>query len=78
MAISIVGIVLCVVGAVWMRKLKKDGFWIYTAGEILPLIGSFILLGTKQYTGVTSIIFGVGIPVLFIVLYARQRKYLVK
>jgi hypothetical protein len=60
-----------------MRKLKKDGFWIYTAGEILPLIGNFILLGTAQYTGVGSVIIGVAIPLVFIILYAMQRKYLV-
>ncbi|MDB5280018.1 MAG: hypothetical protein JWR61_4973 [Ferruginibacter sp.] len=77
LVISIVSLVLCFVGALWMRKLKKDGFWIYSAGEILPVIGNFILLGTKQFTGVTSVIFGVGIPILFIILYARQRKYLV-
>jgi hypothetical protein len=75
--ISVVSIALCFVGALWMRKLKKDGFWIYTAGEILPLIGNFILLGTAQYTGVGSVIIGVAIPLVFIILYAMQRKYLV-
>lgn len=75
--VSAVSFILCFVGALWMRKLKKDGFWIYTAGEILPLIGNFILLGTAQYTGVLSVVMGVGIPLLFVVLYAMQRKYLV-
>lgn len=76
MTLGIIGILLCIVGAIWMRKLKKDGFWIYTAGELLPLIGSFIILGTAQYTGVFSIIIGVGLPLLFVILYANQRKYL--
>ena len=76
--ISILSIALCITGAIWMRKLKKDGFWIYTAGEILPVIGNFILLGVAQFTGVVSVIFGVGLPVLFVVLYALQRKYLVR
>lgn len=75
--ISVVSIILCFVGALWMRKLKKDGFWIYTAGEILPLIGNFILLGTAQYTGVFSIVTSVGLPLLFVILYTMQRKYLV-
>jgi len=75
--ISLVGIVLCFVGALWMRKLKKDGFWIYAAGEILPPIGSFVLLGSGQYTGVTSVVMGIGIPLLFVILYAMQRKHLV-
>lgn len=76
--VGIVGAILCIAGAVMMRKLKKDGFWIYLGGELLPLIAGFVLMGTAQYNGVFSIIIGVGLPVLFIVLYARQRKYLVK
>lgn len=76
-AVGLLGIVLCLGGAIWMRKLKKDGFWIYAGGELLPVIGSFIILGTAQFTGVTSIVMGIGLPLLFVILYARQRKYLV-
>jgi hypothetical protein len=77
MIIGLLGIVLCLIGALWMRKLKKDGFWIYVGGELLPVIGSFIILGTAQFTGVTSILMGIGLPLLFVILYAMQRKYLV-
>jgi len=77
MIVNLLGIVLCLVGAIWMRKLKKDGFWIYVGGELLPLIGSFIILGTAQYTGVASVVMGIGIPVVFVVLYNMHRKYLV-
>ena len=75
--VGVLGAVLCIVAAVMMRKLKKDGYWIYIAGELLPLITAFILMGTRQFTGITSIIFAVGIPVLFIVLYTLQKKNLV-
>ncbi len=75
--IGLLGIVLCLVGAIWMRKLKKDGYWIYVGGELLPVIGSFIILGTAQFTGVISVVIGVGLPILFVVLYSMQRKYLV-
>ncbi|MCY7291414.1 MAG: hypothetical protein LH615_04455 [Ferruginibacter sp.] len=75
--IGAVGIILCFVGALMMRKLKKDGFWIYVAGQVLPIIGSLALLGMAQFTGVTSYIMFL-IPVVFIILYATQRKYLVK
>lgn len=77
MIIGIIGIVLCLVGAIWMRKRKKDGFWIYSGGELLPVIGNFIILGTAQFTGVMSVVFAIGIPVLFVILYAMQRKHLV-
>lgn len=74
---GIIATALCIAGAVMMRKLKKDGFWIYLGGELLPLIAGFVLMGTQQYTGVMSIVLGVGLPVAFIILYASQRKYLV-
>ena len=75
--VGVLGGILCIVAAVMMRKLKKDGYWIYIAGELLPLITTFILMGTSQFTGVFSVIIAVGIPVLFIVLYTLQKKNLV-
>lgn len=76
-AISIIGIALCMAGAIMMRKLKKDGYWLYIGGELMPVIGTFIILGTAQFTGVTSIIMGLGLPLLFVILYTLQRKHLV-
>ncbi|NOT92983.1 hypothetical protein [Ferruginibacter sp.] len=76
--IGMVGIILCFVGALWMRKYKKDGYWLYVAGELAPVLGGFLIMGTAQFTGVASILMGIGIPVLFVILYTMQRKYLVK
>ena len=76
-SIGILGIILCFIGAFMMRKLKKDGFWIYVSGQVLPIIGSFALLGMAQLTGATSYLMFL-IPVVFIILYSMQRKYLVK
>jgi len=78
MAIGMVGIILCFVGALWMRKLKKDGYWLYVAGELAPLLGSVLIMGTSQFTGITSVLLAVGFPVLFVILYTMQRKYLTK
>lgn len=75
MVIGFIGIALCVVGAIWMRKLRKDGYWLYVAGEILPVLGGLILLGTDQYTGVMSVIISLGIPLIFIALYTMQLKF---
>lgn len=75
-AVGLVGIILCFIGAFMMRKLKKDGFWIYVAGQVVPIIGNLAILGTAQFTGVTSYLVLL-IPIIFIILYARQRKYLV-
>lgn len=73
---GILGGVLCIVGAVMMRKLKKDGYWVYIVGEIVPVIASFILLGASQLTGM-NIFLSLIIPVLFIALYTMQKKHLV-
>lgn len=73
--IGVIGVVLCLVGAILMRKLKKDGFIYYVAGQILPFVAGLILLGTDQYNGVISYLFAV-IPFVFIFLYWRQRRYL--
>ena len=77
-AIGMAGIILCFIGALWMRKFKKDGYWMYVAGELAPILGSFFIMGSAQYTGVTSILIGAAVPVLFVVLYTMQRKYLTK
>ncbi len=77
-SIGIIGIILCFIGALWMRKLKKDGYWMYLAGEIAPLIASFFIMGTSQYTGIMSVIIGVGVPLTFVILYTMQRKYLIR
>ena len=78
MAVGIVCIALCFVGALWMRRFKKDGYWLYVAGELAPIVAGFFIMGSTQYQGVWSIFIGIGIPVLFVVLYTMQRKYLIK
>jgi hypothetical protein len=77
MIIGIIGIALCFVGALWMRKLRKDGYWLYVAGEILPLIAGIIFLGKYEFINWGSY-FGALLPIVFIILYTVQRKYLVK
>jgi len=78
MVIGIVGIVLCLIGAIWMRKFKKDGYWMYVAGELAPIVAGIFIIGTSQYNAISSILLGIGIPVLFVILYTLQRKYLTK
>lgn len=77
MVVGMIGIILCFVGALWMRKYKKDGFWLYVAGEIAPVIAVAFILGFDQYKSVGNII-GLIVPVVFVILYSFQRKYLTK
>ena len=72
---SIVGIGLRIAGAVQMRKLKKDGFWMYVAGHIIPFVASLALLGFEQ-TKQWGFYLGIVLAGLFIFLYSRERKLL--
>ena len=76
--VGMTGIILCFIGALWMRKFKKDGYWIYVAGELAPILAMFFIMGTAQYTSIWSYVFGIGAPVVFVILYTLQRKHLVK
>ena len=67
---------LCFIGALQMRKLKKQGFLFYTIGELLPFLTQFIFIGAIGFSGIFFYIW-IGITLLFILLYAMQRKSLV-
>ena len=74
--LALIGCAVCIYGAIQMRQLKKNGFYIYAIGEIvIPLVTSFIFLGASSLAGFGAL-FGLCIYVLFIVLYATQLKHL--
>jgi hypothetical protein len=66
---------LCLIGAMQMRKLKKSGFALYTIGELAPIIISAALIGFSLVGGIMIMITTV-IAVVFVILYAAQRKHL--
>lgn len=70
--IAIIGIGLCIWGALKMRKLEKQGFYFWLLGEIVPIIGTIIFIGFGVFKGFASLtlIF----PLVFIILYATQLK----
>jgi hypothetical protein len=70
LVIGLVGIALCFYGAMKMRNLQKQGFFIYVAGQLIPIIYTFVTVGV----GFGFI--GVIIPIVFIALYATQLKEL--
>jgi tryptophan-rich sensory protein len=73
--LGIVGIGLCIYGALQMRKRKKTGFSVYVLGELLPVVSTVIFIGTGSFGGLT-IIGSLLIPVIFIILYSTQLKHL--
>ena len=73
--LTLVAAAVCIYGALEMRKLKKQGFILWLAGEVLPIIGSVLFIGTALFTGFAA--FFLLFPITFIVLYSMCRKYLV-
>lgn len=73
--IGLVGAGLCLYGAIEMRKLKKQGYMLWLIGEILPLVGGFIFIGSQMFSGFG--LFGLLFPLIFIILYTIYRKDLV-
>jgi hypothetical protein len=74
---TLISVALCVYGILRMRKLKKEGFYFYAIGEVLPVIGGIILLGfSNQFAGASNYFFNLGIPAIFIGLYFTQLKYM--
>ena len=74
--LTLLGGVLCIVGAAQMRKLKMQGYYIWLMGEIVPAICMIFFVGKAAYSGWGPMI-GWAIALLFIILYTMQRKYLV-
>ncbi len=73
--LGLAGIALCLWGALEMRKLKKQGFILWVAGEFLPIIAAAVVLGTGVFSGLA--LFGFLVPVIFLILYGVNRKHLI-
>ncbi|MBP6432568.1 MAG: hypothetical protein KA319_12450 [Ferruginibacter sp.] len=73
--VGLISVGLCIYGALEMRKLKKQGYYLWLIGEILPWIAMFIFVGGIFLK--TFMVWFLIFPVLFIILYTLQRKHLV-
>ena len=75
LVLSLVAIALCLYGALEMRKMKKQGYTFWLIGEILPIATMAIFMGTAAFSGfgLLASLF----PLVFIILYTVNRKYLV-
>jgi hypothetical protein len=74
--LTMVATVLCIVGAMQMRKRQKQGYLFYVIGESLPLIINAFFIGFFTLMGGAAI-FGIALTLLFIILYTVQRKHLI-
>lgn len=73
--VAIIATLLSLLGAFWMFKLKKVGFYTYIASKIVGVFGPLMIYGfggfpLLMYTG------GFLAAVIFIILYGVNRKHL--
>ena len=75
-ATNLIFTTMCLIGAMRMHKLKKNGYPIYVVGELAPLVVSGALLGFGLFGGIAMAVSAV-FALLFVILYTTQRKYLI-
>jgi len=85
-AIQTVCVILCLIGSIQMWNMKKTGFYIYTVGELLPLVLSYVVfadavkaaatLGGKGVASAMAVggIIGALFPIAFVVMYFVNTK----
>ena len=73
--LSLVGVGLCVYGAIAMRQLKKLGFYVYVIGELLPVVTAYLFAGLSLL-GVWGFASAIFFALVFIIIYATQLKYM--
>ena len=73
--ITLVSLALCFFGALQMRQLKKQGYFLWLIGEILPLVGSVLFVGMNSLTGFVGMVV-LSITAIFVILYSFQLKHL--
>jgi hypothetical protein len=74
MLLTLLGSALCLYGAIEMRKLKKHGYTVWMAGELLPLLAMIPLVGVGAYGGFGAI--ALVFPVAMIIMYTICKKEL--
>lgn len=75
----VLGAIGCSVGAFFMLKLKRFGFYTYIVSQAMPLfVGAFTIMSMGELGGFQfiSLILSAIFPVGFVILYSLNYKYL--
>lgn len=75
--VALISASLCLFGAIQMRKLKADGYWLWLIGEVLPFAGLGFFVGAGALIG-WSAYFYYAIVLVFVILYSVNKKYLTR
>ena len=83
LALNLVALALAAGGAYMMWQLKRTGFYVYLAGEILPYFGfltggSEMMLASMGGQAMAAIVIGLMVlfDLIFIILYAVNLKHM--
>lgn len=76
MITGIIASILCLYGAIEMRKLKLQGYTFWLIGELLPVVSLAVFVGSIAFNG--YLLLGYLFTLLFIILYTVHKKELVK
>jgi len=73
--------IICIVGALLMFQLKKNGFFLYLAGCIISIVISFMAMSHLMpsglaWAGYLAAALGAIISVAFIIMYAVNLKHM--
>ncbi len=79
--VAILVSIMCIVGAILMFQLKKNGFYLYVAGCVISAVVSFMAISylmPKEFAwiGQIAVVFSVLISVAFIIMYAVNLKHM--
>ena len=90
--VGVAGNILTLLGALMMWQMKKIGFWLYVAGELLPYVLPLAICGTASYTAamdagavwggmaakIGSMVFAFVIifDIAFLIMYSLNLKHL--
>jgi len=66
---------LSAIGAFFMFKLRKQGFWIYLGAKVLSLASVFLFLGVNIAT-VSIVAFSGFVGLIFVAFYAMNLKFM--
>lgn len=70
--LAVAASLICLFGAIKMWGLSKQGFYIYVVGQIIGVVGVFLIMGGGMMTGPVALIF----PIAFIVMYGLNLKHM--
>jgi len=72
---QIIANAVCLVGAIYMWKQKKTGFYLYSAAQVFGMVVPIVLIGFNYaFSGFMAI--GAIFPIAFIVMYALNLKHM--